>query len=143
MPNNKNIEPSELLSLYWNYYQLHAELRMKILELFITVETILFGVLAVQFGKNFYLTIIISVAISIIALVCFLLDIRSTTLLHHCRVAIRETEDKYMNSYPEKLKLFTNIKKHENLIQFSKLIRSCYIALGIAGVILAIISIVI
>ena len=139
--DKKNIEPSELLSLYWNFFQLHSEQRMKIVELFITVETILFGVFAVQFGKNLFLSIIISAAVSLIALIFIRLDIRATNLLHDCRIAIRKTENKYMAEYPQEIRLFNNIKKNEKTLQFSKSIRACYITVCIIGVAMIFISI--
>lgn len=142
MPSNsRNLEPSELLNLYWSYYQLHADQRMKITELFITVETVLFGVFAAMFGKNLSLMLIISIAVFIIGLICYFLDVRSTMLLHDCRVAIREIENRFMPNYSQNMRLFTCVKKHEGLIQFSKIIRSCYLSVSLAGIAMIIISI--
>jgi uncharacterized membrane protein len=142
MPSNsRNLEPSELLNLYWSYYQLHADQRMKITELFITVETVLFGVFAAMFGKNLSLMLIISIAVFIIGLICYFLDVRSTMLLHDCRVAIREIENRFMPNYPQDMRLFTCVKKHEGLIQFSKIIRSCYLSVSLAGIAMIIISV--
>lgn len=142
MPSNsRNLEPSELLNLYWSYYQLHADQRMKITELFITVETVLFGVFAAMFGKNLSLMLIISIAVFIIGLICYFLDVRSTMLLHDCRVAIREIENRFMPNYPQDMRLFTCVKKHEGLIKFSKIIRSCYLSVSLAGIAMIIISV--
>lgn len=142
MPSNsRNLEPSELLNLYWNYYQLHADQRMKITELFITVETVLFGVFAAMFGKNLSLMLIISIAVFIIGLICYFLDVRSTMLLHDCRVAIREIENRFMPNYSQNMKLFTCVKKHEGLIKYSKIIRSCYLSVSLAGIAMIIISV--
>ncbi len=142
MPSNsRNLEPSELLNLYWSYYQLHADQRMKITELFITVETVLFGVFAAMFGKNLSLMLIISIAVFIIGLICYFLDVRSTMLLHDCRVAIREIENRFMPNYSQNMRLFTCVKKHEGLIQFSKIIRSCYLSVSLAGIAMIIISV--
>ena len=96
---NNNVEPGELLELYWNYYALHAEQRMKILELFIAIETVLFGVVASEFTGGNFSDRIIGLAVSIVALLCFWLDKRTTNLLHQCRVAMRALENDYMSGY--------------------------------------------
>lgn len=139
--NSRNLEPSELLNLYWNYYQLHAEQRMKITELFITVETILFGVYAAMFGKNLSLTLIISIAVLVIGLICYFLDVRSTMLLHDCRIAIRELESRFMPNYSQNMRLFTCVKNHEGIIHFARLIRGCYLSVSLAGIIMIIIAV--
>lgn len=139
--NNRNIEPAELLTLYWNYYQLHAEQRMKITELFIAVETVLFSVYAAMFGKNLSLSIIISIAIFIIGMICFFLDIRSTTLLHECRIAIRELESRFMPNYSQNMRLFTCVKNNEGILHFAKLIRGCYLSVSLAGILMIVIAV--
>lgn len=139
--NSRNLEPSELLTLYWNYYQLHAEQRMKITELFIAVETILFSVYAATFGQSLSLALIISIAIFIIGMICYFLDVRSTMLLHDCRIAIRELESRFMPNYSQNMRLFTCVKNHEGLIRFSKLIRGCYLSVGLAGIVMIVIAI--
>lgn len=139
--NSRNIEPAELLTLYWNYYQLHAEQRMKITELFIAVETVLFSVYAAMFGQNLSLSIIISIAIFIIGMICFFLDIRSTALLHECRIAIRELESRFMPNYSQNMRLFTCVKNNEGIIHFAKLIRSCYLSVSLAGILMIVIAV--
>ncbi len=139
--NSKNLEPSELLNLYWNHYQLHAEQRMKITELFIAVETVLFGVYAATFGQNLPLSIIISIAVLIIGMICYLLDVRSTMLLHDCRIAIRELESRFMPNYSQNMRLFTCIKNHEGLIHYARLIRGCYLSVSLAGIIMIVIAV--
>lgn len=139
-PNHDNVEISDLLNLYWNYYELHANQRMKILELFIAIETVLFGVVATAISNNDFSDRIISLAISLIAFICFLLDKRTTDLIHQCRMAIRAIEDDYMNSYKDGFKLFSEIKKKEGKLNYSKVIRIIYLSIGLIGLILVIMS---
>ena len=137
---HNNIEPGELLELYWNYYQLHAEQRMKILEFFIGIETILFGVIASEIPGGNFSDRIIALAISAIALICFLLDKRTTDLLHHCRIAIRSLEHDYMNRYPDNFKLFSKIKHKEGQLNYSKIIRCIYLFVCLIGAVIVIAS---
>ena len=137
---HNNVEPGELLELYWNYYALHAEQRMKILELFIAIETVLFGVVASEFTGGNFSDRIIGLAVSIVALLCFWLDKRTTNLLHQCRVAMRALENDYMSGYPNDFKLFSNIKHNEGKLNYSKIIRSIYLFVCLIGVVIIIIS---
>jgi len=140
MSANSTVEINDLLSLYWNYYELHANQRMKVLELFIGIETVLFGVLATELSNNNFFKIIISLSISLIAFLCFLLDKRTTDLLHQCRVAIRSIENNYMNNYPDDLKLFFSIKQKDGLLNYSQVIRKTYLLISFIGLILIVIS---
>ena len=72
-------------------------------------------------GVILYLTALIFGAY--IAFVCYLLDLRTTNLLHDCRVAIRKLESEHMNEYADEYKLFSNIKKNEGVFNYSKVIR--------------------
>ena len=137
---HSNIEPSELLELYWNYYELHAEQRMKILELFIAIETVLFGVFASEIPGGSFSDRIIALAISAIALLCFLLDKRTTNLLHQCRVAMRALENDYMSGYPDDFKLFSKVKHSEGKLNYSKIIRNIYLFVSLIGAVIIIIS---
>ena len=139
-PNHDNVEIGDLLNLYWSYYELHANQRMKILELFIAIETVLFGVVATAISDNDFSDRIISLAISLIAFICFLLDKRTTDLIHQCRVSIRAIENDYMSNYAYDFKLFSAIKQKEGKLNYSKIIRIIYFSIGLIGLILLIMS---
>ena len=128
-PSNRcTVELDDLLSLYWNYYELHANQRMKVLELFIGVETVLFGVFATGLSNSIFFERIISLSISLIGLLCFLLNKRTTDLLHQCRVAIRTIENNYMRNYSNDLKLFSKIKQSDGMLNYSQIIRKIYLS---------------
>jgi len=113
---------------------------MKVLELFIGVETVLFGVFATGLSNSFFFERIISLSISLIGLLCFLLDKRTTDLLHQCRVAIRTIENNYMRNYSNDLKLFSKIKQSDGMLNYSQIIRKIYLSICLIGLALAFIS---
>ena len=75
-----------------------------------------------------------------IAFVCYLLDLRTTNLLHDCRVAIRKLESEHMNEYADEYKLFSNIKKNEGVFNYSKVIRGIYGIIIFVGIILVLVA---
>lgn len=134
----KSIEPNDLLELYWNYYQLHAEQRFKILEFFISVEIVLFGTFTATIYEHPHIALVSGILASGVSLICYWLDKRTVELIHHCRIAIRTLEEKYMTSYPEESKLFTNVKNKEKVLNYSKLIRGAYLIVIFIGIIMII-----
>ncbi len=127
-----HVELKDLLAIYWNYYEFHADQRLRILNYFITIEIVLFGAFftTVQiFAQNqeiYWPCYIVAAAISMIAFISFLLDVRTTNLIHLCRVALRTFEQKYTSTLPIEMQLFSHIKSGNVHISFSLLVRTCY-----------------
>lgn len=138
--NNRTIEANDLMELYWNFYGFHAEQRMKILEFFISLETALFGATFVAMEKMPSFTPFANVAIVIVSIVCYLLEKRTTDLMHTCRVAIRKLEEDELGTYDEKMKLFNQVKNTEKTNNYSKVIRSMYFIVAIIGVVMFIMA---
>lgn len=129
----KQVDVNTLFEMYWTYYSLHSEQRMKILELFITLEIVLYGGFAVMLEKNSFFAVLAAGATVLVAFLCYILDKRTTDLLHHCRVSIRALEEHCMDGYEEKMRLFSNVKTKEGKINFSKIIRLVYVLVSIIG----------
>lgn len=127
-----HVELNDLLTIYWNYYEFHADQRLRILNYFITIEIVLFGAFFTTlqiFAQNqeiYWPCYMVAGAISIIALISFLLDVRTTNLIHFCRIALRTFEQKYTSSLPREMQLFSYIKSSKVCISFSFLVRICY-----------------
>lgn len=127
-----HVELKDLLTIYWNYYEFHADQRLRILNYFITIEIVLFGAFFTTlqlFAQNQGIDwpcYIVAAAISMIAFISFLLDVRTTNLIHFSRVALRTFEQKYASSLPMEMKLFSHIKSSNVRISFSLLVRICY-----------------
>lgn len=66
--STNSIQPNELMEIYWNYYQLHAEQRFKILEFFITIEIVLIGGFVTVLQTNYVLAFVAGLLSSIVAL---------------------------------------------------------------------------
>lgn len=135
--SNENIlNVSSLIDIYWSFFQLHSKQRMKILDMFIKVQL---GLYAAYYtlGNHFNnLRYMCAIAISIVSLLCYFLDTRTTNLIHSARVAFRKVEKEYMGDYPKDMKLFTSIKKSEGLVNYSRIIRFAYLLSFIAGLLL-------
>lgn len=129
---DEHVELKDLVTMYWNYYEFHADQRLRILNYFITIEIVLFGAfftILQIFAQNqgiYWPCYIVAAAISMIALISFLLDVRTTNLIHFSRVALRTFEQKYTSSLPREMQLFSYIKSSNVRISFSLLVRVSY-----------------
>lgn len=141
---NEHVELNDLLVLYWSYYEFHADQRLRILNYFITIEIVLFGAffttlqIFAQNQKINWPCYIVAGAISMIAFISLLLDVRTTNLIHLCRVALRTFEQKYTASLPVEMQLFSYIKSSKVRISFSLLVRTCYGFVIVSGFVLMI-----
>lgn len=133
---NADITTSDLLNLYWNYYEFHAGQRMRILELYIGFMTGLFGAYFAVQNINPRLATAAACAISAFSFIFYQLDVRTTNLLHACRLSIRKLEETCSGYYDDTLKMFTQVKNNESGFTFSCMLRFCYDATFIAGILL-------
>lgn len=140
--STKIIEPNELLNAYMSYYQLHAEQRMKILEFFITIESMLFGAAISTAERIPSVGIFAYIAVMIVSLICYLLDKRTTNLMHVSRVALRKLETSYMSVYPVKMHLFNQVKSREDKINYSRIIRLMYALVALIALVLFLMHII-
>ena len=129
-----------MLDIYWSYFQLHSTQRMKILDLFIKVQICLFAAYYYVDDQMYRLKYMCAITISVVGLLCYLLDRRTTDLIHFVRVIFRKYEKIKMVKCPDEMKLFTSIKKNEGAVNYSKIIRFVYglsIGVGFAMLIYA------
>lgn len=125
-----------LVDVYWSFFQLHSKQRMKVLDLAIKAQLGLFAAYYALGDQINKLKIMCAIAISVVGFLCFCLDKRTTDLIHYSRVVFRKIEKEYLANRPEEMKLFTSIKNMEGRITYSLIIRTAYILLFIAGIIL-------
>lgn len=124
LENSMNCD--KMLEIYWSYFQLHSTQRMKILDLFIKVQICLFAAYYYVDDQMYRLKYMCAITISVVGLLCYLLDRRTTDLIHHVRVIFRKYEKIKMAKCPDEMKLFTSIKKNEGMVNYSKIIRFVY-----------------
>ena len=132
----EDISINSLIDLYWSYFQLHSKQRMKILDMFIKIQLALYAAYYAIGNNLFNLKYMCAVAISLVALLCYLLDKRTTNLIHMVRVAFRKIERKYMVTYPKEMKLFKKIKNTEGVVNYSRIIRFAYLLSFFVGIVL-------
>lgn len=138
--NENSLDVSNLIDVYWSFFQLHSKQRMKILDMFIKVQLGLYAAyyaLGSQFNNLRYMC---AVAIAIVSLLCYFLDKRTTDLIHSARLVFRKIEKKYMRGYPKEMKLFTSVKNSEGIINYSRIIRLAYLLSFIVGIILLLVA---
>lgn len=110
----EGLTPADLLTLYWNYYALHAGQRMKILEIYVGFMTPLLGAYAATFRTHPRIAMAAAFAVAGISFICFHLDTRIQNLMHICRIALRKLEDQQLGIAQSELKLFSEIKRMES-----------------------------
>ena len=114
-----SVEAKDWLELYWNYFQLHAGQRMKLLEFYLLLITVLFGALyTVHFTKTTTgcaLEIIICIGITMISVAFLCLDYRTAQLVKYAEEAFRSTENNLINDDEESIKsrLFSYAEKQD------------------------------
>ena len=138
------LELKEILNLYWEVYSLHANQRLRILHFFITIEIVMIGAFFSMYQSNMVNPIILcggSIMIIFVSIICLLLDIRTTNLIHLTRIAIRKFEDIYEKELPIEMRLFTNIKASMTRPSFSTSVRISYGGIILIGFFLLSLSI--
>jgi len=91
------VETREWLELYWNYFQLHSKQRMKLVQFYLSLITVLFGALYtvhfINITNSIVLEIIICVGSIVISLAFLGLDYRTAQLIKYSEDAIKSIEE--------------------------------------------------
>ena len=142
-PNNA-LNYKDWLDLYWKYFQLHSEQRMKMVQFYLSLIVVLFGSLFTLHSMEARITtaeIMVSIGIGIISLVFALLDHRTSILIKDAENAIKKVEDSTFqgrDDMPLKLFMYSEHNDRERIFfSYSKCIRFSEFAISISGFIFA------
>jgi len=111
---NKNIEEGIVLKLAWDYFQQHANQRIRYFHFFVLFSSALTTGLIMTFQEDFripHIGIIIGLLLSVFSFVFWKIDERNKFLTKHGEDVIKIMEEKYSfgdPTYSDKLKLFKN-----------------------------------
>lgn len=92
---DQSIDQSKMLELYWNYFEVHANQRMQMINFYITIEIVLIGAfftLRLQKEEILWAECLVAVAIPVISLIFFLLDLRTRLLIKEAENCIKQIE---------------------------------------------------
>lgn len=102
------IDDKALLDFYWNYFELHSNQRMQMINFYITIEVVLFGgfftLLNLQ-NRIFWAEYINAFAISFISVIFMGLDYRTKKMIQWCEDCIKNLENKYENKFGQEFML--------------------------------------
>lgn len=141
---NSALNYKDWLDLYWKYFQLHSEQRIKMVQFYLSLIVVLFGALFTLHSMETRIItaeIGISIGIGIISLVFAVLDHRTSILIKDAENAIKAIEaSTFQNREDLPLKLFTYSEENDRgriYFSYSRCIRFPEFAISILGFILA------
>ncbi|MGN0005549.1 MAG: hypothetical protein ACI37Z_06235 [Candidatus Gastranaerophilaceae bacterium] len=157
MNENRELRESDFLKILWDYFAIHANQRIQMLNFYIILETFFItGLLALfQFDGNLtVLRLILSLSIVFFSLVFYALDKRTKAMIKYAEDAIKTIEQKYTAKYSSKIMIFCKEQEKtmrernsswfaKNFLSYSKLLNLIYLfftIIGISGIIIEIIN---
>ena len=97
---DKTITDKEWYQMYWNYFELMSQQRLKMLNYYISIEIVLFGgmfTLLQLKTRMLWAEYIVSFAISFMSLMFAGIDFRNKTVIHKCEELLSWMESWYNN----------------------------------------------
>lgn len=141
---NNAFNYKDWLDLYWKYFQLHSEQRMKMVQFYLSLIVVLFGALFTLHSMEIRITIaeiMVSIGIGIISLIFAFLDHRTSILIKDAENAIKKMEDStFQDREDMPLKLFSFSEQNDReriYFSYSNCIRFSEFAISISGFIFA------
>lgn len=142
-------ERSDLLSsreYAWKYFSLHAEQRLKTFNFYLIFETVVIGSIAPFFKeKSFSSCLFLSLMVTLISIIFYLLDKRNKTLVKHGEEALKYVEIQLAHppssehGLPHVLQIFTREKAlsdRDTPATFSKCFNTVFLIFALLGVVL-------
>lgn len=141
---NNAFNYKEWLDLYWKYFQLHSEQRIKMVQFYLSLIVVLFGALFTLHSMEIRIVtaeVVVSIGIGVISLVFACLDHRTSMLIKDVENALKKLE---AMTFPGRedmpLKLFTYSEQNDRgriYFSYSKCIRFSESAISVLGFVLA------
>ena len=103
-----------MLDLYWNYFELHSNQRMQMINFYITIEIVLIGAfftLRLQKTSILWAECLVALAIPFISFVFFLLDLRTKLLIKEAERCIKKLEVAFWGDAENEMKLFYSVDR--------------------------------
>lgn len=149
MNDNSNLNEKDFLETAWNYFSLHSNQRIQLLNFYIVIESLfvtgMFAIVQME-NSNLLINICVCLAVILFSFVFWSLDVRTKKLIKHSENAFKFIEEKYKGTIEEKLLLFTTEFKNTSEKSFlnftySKMFNVTYLfftAIGIGGLIFSV-----
>lgn len=156
MQNSTELNKSDFFKMLWDYFAIHANQRIQILNFYIVLETFFITGLLTLFQLNGELTVfrlLLSFAIIFFSFIFYALDRRTKEMIKFSEEALRNIEQKYVAQYSNKIMIFS-IEQEKTLserrwswfakkyLSYSKLFQLIYIFFTIIGVLGIIIEVI-
>lgn len=136
----KALDYKDWLDLYWKYFQLHADQRMKMVQFYLSVIVVLFGALFTLHSMENRIAIaeiVTCIGIGVISGIFALLDHRTSLLIKDAENVIKRMEAiTFQTREDELLKLFSSSEQNDLgriYVSYSKCIRVSEIIISITG----------
>lgn len=108
--NNTSLMESDFLKMVWDYFAIHANQRIQILNFYIVLETFFITGLLTLFQLDGELTafrFMLCIAIIFFSLVFYALDTRTKTMIKFSEDALKAVEQKYIAKYGAEIMIFS------------------------------------
>ncbi len=108
--NNNGLTESDFVKILWDYFAIHANQRIQILNFYIVLETFFITGLLTLFQLDGELTLfrlVISIAIIFFSLIFYALDTRTKTMIKYSEDALKAIEQKNVTKYGADIMIFS------------------------------------
>ncbi|MDE7176873.1 MAG: hypothetical protein K2O59_03585 [Lachnospiraceae bacterium] len=158
MQEKREVSESDFLKVLWDYFAVHANQRIQILNFYIVLETFFITGLLTLFQLDGNLTafrLILSASIIFFSFVFYALDKRTKEMIKFSEDALKTIEQKYASEYGSGIMIFSKEQEKtlferrwswfaKKFLSYSKLFKLIYLfftIIGISGMIIEIINI--
>lgn len=156
MQDSNELNERDFLKILWDYFAIHANQRIQILNFYIVLETFFITGLLTLFQLNGELTVfrlLLSFAIIFFSFIFYALDRRTKEMIKFSEEALKNIEQKYVAQYSDKIMIFS-IEQEKTLLErrwswfakkclsYSKLFQLIYLFFTIIGVLGIIIEVI-
>jgi hypothetical protein len=158
MQESIELKESDFLKILWDYFAVHANQRIQILNFYIVLETFFITGLLTLFQLDGDLTVfrlILSVSIIFFSFIFYALDKRTKEMIKFSEEALKTLEQKYVLKYGSGIMIFSKEQEKtlferrwswfaKKFLSYSKLFKMIYLfftIIGISGMIIEMINI--
>lgn len=120
---HKEMELKEMdfAEMLWNYFSLHSNQRIQLINFYIILETFLFaGLFSLLTSENdtTIFCILISFASLFFSFLFWNLDVRTKQMIKECEECIKHLENNYNQKYGEEIMIFLKEEKNTKVRKF-------------------------
>lgn len=158
MQESIELKESDFLKILWDYFAVHANQRIQILNFYIVLETFFITGLLTLFqldGDLRVFRLILSVSIIFFSFIFYALDKRTKEMIKFSEEALKTLEQKYVLKYGSEIMIFSKEQEKtlferrwswfaKKFLSYSKLFKMIYLfftIIGISGMIIEMINI--